>query len=203
MSTPYAANVLAVYYRATPAERANGFEWYARANRLALRLSPDDVTKAAGVIAALSPMMPWGRNVLLAERTFAEGGLSGGALSANVAKANRIYNGEHPADVLTSDKVGNFWRNIAFPYDNRGVTIDRHAYDIAVGKRTDDDARKVLARKSVYAHFADIYREAAATACVSAPYLQAITWVVWRNMHNVKADGPILSDVMTLDLDKV
>jgi hypothetical protein len=129
-------------------------------------------------------MMPWQRNVDLAVKCFAEGGLSGGCLSANVAKANRIMNGEDPLRVLSGDKVRAFFAGIMDTAEV--VCIDRHAFDIAVGRSTDDKTRKVLKSKRVYAAFSDAYIAAAKVAGVSPTVMQSTTWVIWRNEKGIK-----------------
>lgn len=177
--TPTAANIIAIFRKATPAQLAEGLEWYADAHSLAVALDPQNVLRAAGVISALSPKQPWGRNVTLATRTYADGQASG-TLGFCVRAANRIMSGESVDDVLRGDKTNAFAHVIADPTDPHAVVVDRHAFDIAVGRVTDDETRNVLSRKGVYAIFADAYREAARVLGYSPSQVQAVTWVVWR-----------------------
>jgi hypothetical protein len=178
---PTVANVLKVYRSATDAQLAEGIRWYDDAHSLAVALDRDNVKRSAGVIAALSPMMPWGRNVALATRAYADG-FASGCLKTSCAKADAILAGADPIDVVgKGDKVRNFYLNILNPSDPcGGVTVDRHAFDIAVGRVTDDATRGVISRKGVYDAFADVYREAARIAGIGSAQMQAVTWVVWR-----------------------
>lgn len=186
---PNSANIVRVWEQATVAELSEGMDWYRDANALAVRLSPSDPAQAAGVIAALSPMMSWGQNVNLAVRAYADGKASG-ALFSNVAKANRILAGERPEDVLGGDKVRAFYGVIADPTSD-AVVVDRHAFDIAVGRVTNNDSRHALGRKGVYESFSNAYVRAAKAIAretgmdVSASQVQAVSWTVWRRLKGL------------------
>jgi hypothetical protein len=177
--TPDAANIIRIFREADDAQLAEGLAWYADAHSLAVALDSDDVLRAAGVIAALSVKQDWSRNVILAARAFADGHASG-TLGFCVKAADRILAGEHVDTVLRGDKTNNFAHVIADPTDAHAVVIDRHAFDIALGRVTDDETRGILSRKGVYDTFADAYREAAAVLGYSPSQVQAVTWVVWR-----------------------
>lgn len=191
----YAANansarIVDVFNLATEAEIVAGLNWYNEAQELAAKISPKDPKMGAGVIAALSPMMPWDRNMMLAEQAFTDGKASG-ALFGNVAKANRIMAGENPLDVLGGDKVRNFYLAIAEPATSEAVCIDRHAFDIAVGRVTNNESRAVLKNKGVYESFAKAYVRAAKVAskalgqAVTPSQMQAITWTTWRRLKGL------------------
>lgn len=182
---PVVENILAVFAQATVAELDEGLSWYDDAHSLAKRLDPANPSQAAGVLAALSPMMPWGRNVQLAVRAY-EDGEATGALKGSLAKANRILAGESADVVLGGDKVRSFWKVIADPTDT-GVVIDRHAFDIAVGCVTNNASRGALTRKGVYARFCAAYNEAAETLGYSPSQVQAVTWTVWRRLKGLDA----------------
>lgn len=179
-ATPTVANVLAVYRSATDAQLAEGIHWYEEAHTAALVVGQGDVERGAGIIAALSPQTTWSLNQRYANQTVTDG-VATGNTPANNDKATRILKGEAPLDVLGGNKVRNFYLNIMTPSDpNGGVTVDRHAFDIAVGRVTDDETRGLLNRKGGYDAFADVYHEAARIAGVGSPQMQAVTWVVWR-----------------------
>jgi hypothetical protein len=79
-----------------------------------------------------------------------------------------------------------FYLSILSPEDySVSPVIDRHAFDIAVGKKTDDKTRGILSRKGIYESFAEVYREAAKIAGIGSAQMQAITWVEWRGMHGI------------------
>lgn len=187
---PTAENVMDVFKLATGAEIIHGMNWYRDAHDIAGRIANGDYVAGAGVLAALSPMMGWGRNVELAEKAFADGKASGG-LKRNLEKSNRIMSGENPLDVLGGDKVRNFYLAILDPENSIGVVIDRHAFDIAVGEVTNDKTRGYLSRKGKYEMFSHVYVEAAEMISlelgtkISGCQLQAITWVAWRRLKGI------------------
>lgn len=172
-------NILSVYNAATTTQRNEGLRWYRFAHECAEMISPDNVSMGAGVIAALSPRQNWDYNLQIAARAFRNGEATG-TLSMLCKKANAIMAGANPLDVLGGVKITNFYLNILDPDSNAGVTIDRHAFDIAAGRVTDDNTRAMLSRKGYYDAFADLYRYAARAIGISAPNLQAITWIKWR-----------------------
>jgi|SRR6478752_1248639 len=187
---PSVENVIACYLSATEAEVKHGMDWYWDANCEAQTLGGPFWHRAAGVIAALSPMNGWANNKAKAAQLYRQNGDgSGCGLYRNVAKAVRIYNGEDALDVLGGDKVRAFYLTIVEPDGDHGVVVDRHAYDIAVGTVTDDVTRQSLARKGEYDRFSDAYREAAILAGIGAAQMQAITWVAWRRAKGVAWHG--------------
>lgn len=176
------ANILNVLNQASDAEYIAGTYWYREANELALDLAgTGGVKMAAGVIAALSPRMPWGRNKELAVRAFADGHASG-TLGNSVRAADRILAGEDPLDVLKGDKVRSFYLNIMG--DTDAVTVDRHALEVYLGKRFADKDRPSIGKR-LYREASDAYREAADIAGDTPRDVQAITWLVWRRIHLV------------------
>ena len=174
------ANIVSVYNAASETEREEGAEWYSAALTFARGLSERygvDVTAAAGIIAALSPRLPWDRNMLYADTLCATGDAP--VLGGSKDKARRIWFGEPPLDVLSGDKVSNFYRCIMGDPD--AVVVDRHAFDVAYGSVTDDRTRKALDRVGEYEAYANAYRAAAAILGLSAAVVQATAWVTWRN----------------------
>lgn len=183
--TPHVENVLAVYNNASAANLRHGLVWYQDAHNFARILDPDNVDLAAGVIAALSPMNHWENNKVCAARVYSQGFARGTHTLPNEAKADAILSGQAPLDVLKGNKVRAFFSTILEPHGDVVPVIDRHAFDIAIGRATDDAARRVLERKGVYSLFADVYREAARIAGIGSPQMQAITWVEWREAKGI------------------
>jgi hypothetical protein len=178
-------NIMHVFTLATDDEIREGATWYNDAHRLALELSPEDVWRGAGVIAAFSPLTPWTQNVILARRLFANDGvMEGGTLANSISAATRIYNGEHTLDVLKGDKTRAFASAIADPHGSTIATIDRHAYDIAMGATFVDSTRKI--GKRVFRDLSDAYVVAANELGFSVAQTQAITWVAVRRIKGVK-----------------
>lgn len=172
-------NILRVYRRASESQHKTGMEWYSEAHNLALSLSPDDVWRGAGVIAAYSPLTPWWRNVELATTSLVWGGARTDALGNAVKAAQRIIEGEHPFDVFKGPKVRCFTENIALNGVSDNPTIDSHAYSIAINSHTFSTKVNMGIRR--YREIQDAYRRAAKRADISPTQMQAITWCVWRD----------------------
>lgn len=171
-------NIVRVFREANESQYARGMSWYADARTFCVALDASNVARAAGITAALSPRLDWAKNMTLASRVYAEG-FASGCLKSNARKADAIFAGAAPLDVLGGDKVRAFYRAIMDPAAGH-VVVDRHAFDIALGRPTDDDARGVLSRVGVYDFVANLYREAAVILGVSPTQVQAVTWTVWR-----------------------
>lgn len=140
-----------------PTEYKEGLVWYPKAHDIASRIADGDITRGAGIIAALSPQKRWDQNVAIARDMFRTG--SAGHTTVQVGKARRILEGEHPLDVLKGDKERSFFMNIHDPNDPNPVTIDRHAHDIAVNKIYGESDRGLDAAGR-YDTFAKAYRVA-------------------------------------------
>lgn len=178
-------NILAAFNASSTDDKVNGRDWYSDARALATTLDPADPERAAAVIAVLSPMLSWPMNVRGAQDIYAGRKFRG--LTGNGDKAERIRDGADPAAVVSGRKVTSFWRNICDPTDERAVTVDRHAIDIAMGRVTDDDTRNaVLRRKGEYTRVAAAYLRAAELltertgVAWAGSEVQAVTWVYWR-----------------------
>lgn len=189
--TPSVANILAVYNGARAEHLRFGLSWYSHAHNTAASLGGgrlQHIERNAGIIAALSPLNHWTNNVRKASELISlrgrvqvvKGMPNGIGLGNNVAKAIAIYKGGDPNDILGGDKVTSFYRSIVNPTGDIRPTVDRHAFDIAVGEQTSNKRRGALSRKGVYEDFADAYREAAKHVGIAAPQIQAITWMAWR-----------------------
>lgn len=169
-------NVLEVFNRATNDDHMAGMTWYSSAHMIARESG--DVLKGAGVIAALSPRMPWHRNVTLARMAF-DAPLTGGALKRSIAAANAIMHENVPVlDILGGLKTRAFFDNIVHPLTSNEVTVDTHAIKIA---GIDRDS----VGKGLYNEIADAYRAAANIAQISPLEMQAVTWITFRREANL------------------
>jgi hypothetical protein len=183
---PSTDHILQVWEQATDTEITAGAEWYPRAHKLAGEIFGCPST-GAGVIAALSPQCAWQRNITLA-REAARGKRGSYVTASNWAKAQRIMGGEHWTTVLgpRGPKVRAFAATIEDPWDALPVVIDRHAFDVAIGRPTSDSARQVvLSRVGVYDLFAATYRLAADLVGESPATVQATTWTTWRRLKGL------------------
>jgi len=190
--TQHVRNILKVYHRATSEDVANGLEWYDRAARYASiisNLSGVNLNTVVGVMAALSPNNRWERNVKDTERmvwAWVKGeDLSDFKVSCYntmKAKAWSILEDDltDDDDILTrlnGQKIRSFYSNI------RGldeVTIDGHAYNIALGIRQGLTSDKTNMGKKLYREMQEAYVKAAKRVGVKPHELQAITWTTWK-----------------------
>jgi len=152
--SPNAGHIIAKFALATTEEVVSGQQWYKNANEIASRLARNNnitLSKAAGVLAALSPNNKWERNCLDAEhliQAFIYGDeddareVSVCTYSAMKEKAIKILNlsneldeGSHWVDILrilNGPKIIEFFNCIMQRND---VCIDGHAYSIWFGER--------------------------------------------------------------------
>ena len=200
--TQHVRNILKVYRRATTEDVANGVEWYDRAKRYAETISKQtgvNIHTVIGVMAALSPNNKWERNVVNA-RDLIAGFLNGDGIDdIKVSTYNAMKNKawsileqmpdhEGVIDILNGQKIVSFYRNIM---GDDTCTVDGHAKNIYYGERhglTDD---KTNVGKKEYKTISDAYVKAGKRVRVNGRSLkafeiQAITWVVWRRVHNIK-----------------
>lgn len=190
-------NIINKYREASPEFRSGGHEWYYKAHETAAKIGQGDVRRGAGIIAALSPLSDWERNVREAHELVKTGGVKSALLPANVVKAQRIHAGEDPEAVLGGNKVVNFFHNIHNPDSPEHVTIDRHAYDIAMGRpfvgvgkgKKAEEPRQTgtmsqdlgLSSFGRYKHFVRAYQQASGELGVDLPHqTQATAWVTHR-----------------------
>lgn len=201
-------NILRAFGSATLDEVRDGRNWYQQARNLAEELvlqygtgigdnaHEAAVKRAVGVIAVLSPRLAWSKNVelahqvyewyYLAQASWEEIESSFPGLKANGRKAYAILGGQHVETVVSGPKVTAFYYAILDASDPRGIVIDRHAFDVAVGRVMDDRTRGiVLGRKGAYEAFVRAYVRATVELQGEFPGItpaevQAITWVAWR-----------------------
>lgn len=174
--TPSTRRILKVYRKATPEQIADGMAWYDEAHALAVELDPQNVLRAAGVIAAYSPLTEWEENAELARSAY-KGVFRGHPMTS---KVKAILAGADVLPELNGSKISNFARLIYDPADPEAVAVDRHAFAVAVGRVTTDKERAILRSRRVYQSFADAYRRAAKIEGVTPSQMQAVTWVAWR-----------------------
>lgn len=170
-------NIVSVFDRATNEEVEHGLSWYLDANRIALDVGKGDLKLGAGLLAVLSPRLKWNKNVEYAYHAV-EYGWPYPGMSAITNKVIRLLEGESADTVVNGEKTVSFYRNIVNPFSD-DVTVDRHAIDIALATRHNDDTRPSLS-KSRYEELANAYRDAAKRCSIFPLELQAITWVAWR-----------------------
>ena len=194
-------NIIKIYKLATPEEKRDGIVWYANAysdcNRIAIDLSVP-VHIVTGVVAALSPNNKWDRNVTNAReliQAFVNGdGMDNVKVSTYHTMKKKAWSiledmPDHEGVIvlLNGQKIVSFYRNIM---GDDTCTVDGHAKNIYYGERhglTDD---KTNVGKKEYKTISDAYVKAGKRVRVNGRSLkafeiQAITWVVWRRIHNI------------------
>lgn len=188
-------NIFRVYSQATADEIDNGLRWYTMCRDDAYRMIPDDVNKAAAIIAVLSPGMKFEYNLLAAEALIAGESLDGFGVRwyANVKKARRILAGESADRVLSGLKVRAFYACIINPLSNV-VCVDSHAYGIWVGRYVIGEDVPDLRFHNRYSKISADYQAVAKYIGIAAGQLQAICWVCWRRLNEVKGESVPFSD---------
>lgn len=173
----YVRNIERSYKGLSKEDRDAGDRWYPEAAEVAERIGRGDRLAGAGLLAAYSPKKSWPENVRLAEKHVAHG-IGSGHFKTEVAKANKIWDGEDPYKVLPLEKkTGHFFRNILNPEDEEPVTIDRHAHDVAVaGTRLGGEDRG-LGSQGRYDLFHAAYQVAGHRLGVVPSAVQAAVWV--------------------------
>jgi len=192
-------NILKVWDYTSQTDR---YDWYQEAHNYAIRLIvectdneykhsvPYDkprISKACGVLAALSPMVLWRVNKRLAYELIVDGDAweTLRCLKANAKKAHLILESDGTDDailkILHGQKTSAFYLNIRYPDKAVCLTIDRHALSIALGVRItkeNDELFQMTAKQ--YEFFCECYRWTAAKIGVNPLILQSATWLLWR-----------------------
>ena len=178
-------NIIDSYESATDTQLLAGESWYEQALFLAEDLADKhdlEPVNVAYAIAALSPQKDWITNqVAIIE--LCETGTTRFQSRINVSKALKCLSGTLSA--LRGPKVTRFAEAIMNPLGDSVACIDRHAFSIWMGTKQTDIQIKVLARKGAYEMVADAYSEAAKILDVPVHIVQATTWVVHRDKHDV------------------
>jgi hypothetical protein len=194
----YTKNILTIYYMATPEEIYQGKNWYLNAQKQAQAIALDfdiPLSIVVGVIAALSPNNKWERNVVNA-RDMIKAYTNGDSIESfkvstyhtMKAKAWTILDlgpdANHDAilKVLNGQKICSFFLDIMGRYN---CTIDGHAYNIARGERVGLTSDKTNIGKALYRELQDAYFQAADAMDIKPYEMQAITWTVWKRVHNI------------------
>jgi hypothetical protein len=179
-TAPLTRRILKIFHSATPQQVIDGLKWYDAARQAAHDIAagtPYSIEQVSAVIAALSPEITWSQNKKAA-RQVVENHAAGnrnrvGRYGANSEKAYKILEGD--ISVLRGKKVTAFHANIMG--DTSAVTIDRHAYSIATGRRIQHGKSITVAEQRIIER---AYRNAAARVGVEPSEMQAITWSVLR-----------------------
>ena len=199
--------ILAIYKMATPEEKRDGIVWYANALSVCSRMSITynvPLHIVTGVVARLSPNNNWKRNLINADAMLKAkiAGEDINSFKVSTYPSNKKLAWEmldlnkdgnfmdYPQTIahLNGQKIQSFCGNIM---GDDGCTIDGHARNIAYGERVGLTSGKINIGKKEYRELQEAYVQACKRTRVNgralkAFELQAITWVAWRRIHNIK-----------------
>jgi len=133
-------NMRSVHNKCEEEDLMYGKGWYNRANFFSLALSEKygvSEMKAAGIIAALSPLKEWTLNKAMAEEFIRTKGVISKHTSMQTMKARKILNQastvQDVENYLGGLKTVNFFNNIYNPFSKDHVTVDRHHIYLSLG----------------------------------------------------------------------
>ena len=180
-------NILKVYKVSVNSEQN---DWYREAHQFGVEVSSFlksfknyDVTvnQVLGIVSALSPLKEWEKNKEIAVDFILTGDC--GHMGANKRKARAILDCDGSDDkileILSGPKTSRFYMNMMYP-DGTGVTVDRHAIAIAIG-RTATNKEQALTPKA-YTFIEKSYIMTAETLGLDPLHLQSITWQAWKRI---------------------
>jgi hypothetical protein len=199
-----AKQITKLYMSATDSEALEGLGWYVQAHEICKLIGQKyhcPLPKVVGVMAALSPATNWQQNVADAHNLIMawSHGLSPDEVvcttyGPNKAKAVRILNLDKTDKHLIArellhkskiNKTASFFYNILEPENDYLVTIDRHAFRIALGNSSEAD--NICMTEKRYRNLMEAYHIAAKGLDVSAIQLQAIVWCAFRRQAGIAA----------------
>ena len=180
-------NILKVYKVSVNSEQN---DWHREAHQFGVEVSSFlksfknyDVTvnQVLGIVSALSPLKEWEKNKEIAVDFILTGDC--GHMGANKRKARAILDCDGSDDkileILSGPKTSRFYMNMMYP-DGTGVTVDRHAIAIAIG-RTATNKEQALTPKA-YTFIEKCYIMTAETLGLDPLHLQSITWQAWKRI---------------------
>ena len=201
-------HITAMFRLATPSEVRDGIVWYANAQQQARTLATNyglPLEVVVGVIAALSPNNKWDRNVTNAQDMI-HAYLNGDDIDSfkvstyhtmkrkawSILEAGADQEPQPANDwvkvILNGRKIVAFFECIM---GEDSCCIDGHARNIYYNERIGLTHDKTNIGVKEYATIAAAYSKAARALSKGgrtyhAYEVQAITWVVWRRVHNIK-----------------
>ena len=170
------------------ADETQGDDWYFETNAIAQAWAEKfevSLSKVCAIISACSINSGWNQNLKNAELFLDTGKIRG--LGVIQRKCDAIMSNKPISEVLSTDKLNNFYWNIFKPDLFEHVTIDRHATAIAYFGRRETDFPKPTTKR--YSLIAEAYKKVAENLGLIPQQLQAITWVAYRNEANLSYLG--------------
>ena len=179
-------NIIKTYNQKNEAELN---DWYQEANdfggEVAEMFKQVSKRQVLGIVSALSPLKEWNKNKELAVDLILTG--TCGHMGRNIQKArdilalnDDIHLDDNILKVLNGEKTKAFYYNMAYPKRKTGVTVDRHAIAIAIGRTATDKEQAIS--KDVYTFIEKCYIMTAETLNLAPLHLQSITWQTWKRI---------------------
>jgi hypothetical protein len=188
-------NIIKTYKQSNQSELN---DWYQEAHDFGIEVSEmfEGVSKrqVLGIISALSPLKEWNKNKELAVDLISTG--NAGHMKRNVQKGRDILaiKGSNYREcdsmvldfkirkILNGEKTKAFYTNMTYP-SGKGVTVDRHAIAIAIGRTATDKEQSIS--KQVYTFIENCYIMTSETLNLAPLHLQSITWQTWKRIKTV------------------
>ena len=189
-------NIMRFYRQAQPTEIRDGLTWYNLANEYCTGLSKRfgiSLSQAAGLIAVFSPQASWSDNkryvvtfLLNQKKQIRSMVQQDKALKIlSLQSEDLIYNSLSVSDKALKTK--SFFLNILNPDISLTVTIDRHAIAVCLQRPNRTWASNIQNfTNNQYSFFQKAYIEAAKQIGILPHQLQAITWLVYRRLRELK-----------------
>jgi hypothetical protein len=192
-------NILKVYNLSLESEKN---DWYLEAHNFGVEVSTFmksfrkyniTVNQVLGIVSALSPLKEWEKNKEIAVDFILTGDC--GHMGANKRKARAILDCDGSDDaileILKGPKTSRFYLNMMYPYGSGvtlyrslyphgGVTVDRHAIAIAIGRTATDKEQSISS--SVYDFLEECYIMTSEMLGLTPLHLQSITWQAWKRI---------------------
>jgi hypothetical protein len=188
-------NIIKTYKQSNQSELN---DWYQEAHDFGIEVSEmfEGVSKrqVLGIISALSPLKEWNKNKELAVDLISTG--TCGHMGRNIQKGRDILaiKGSNYREcdsmvldfkirkILNGEKTKAFYTNMVYP-SGKGVTVDRHAIAIAIGRTATDKEQSIS--KQVYTFIENCYIMTSETLNLAPLHLQSITWQTWKRIKTV------------------
>lgn len=189
-----------IFKQANNIEIENGLNWY--------RSAREDITFIAdkynisheiaiAVTSALSPRCIWENNLKDLEKVLLWHNKTKNSIDnrdtlpkvttykQNLKKAIFILQ-TGITDVFKTCKTYNFYNNLLNPDDNNFITIDGHSINIYYGKLGIVENKHFT--KKYYNKIANVYRKVSKKHNLLVNQLQAITWLTFKRIYNIKVN---------------
>lgn len=194
-------SIIRFYTNATREEQRSGLNWYLEANAYARELAARfniSLQQSAGVIAAFSPQAGWLENKRYAVSFLLHPHVRLRS-QVQIDKAKKILTLISEADIYaalsingTAWKTKAFFLNILNPDIQTEATIDRHAIAVCIQSPSNVNPlpqKHGCLKPTQYKFFQTCYIKAANKLGILPQQLQAITWIVYRRLRELKEHG--------------